>query len=94
MSVKRGIDISAHNGDINLFALKSQIDFVIIRVGFGTSGTLDKKFKRNADLCKSLGIPFGFYWYSYALNTTGAEKEAAACLKAIEPYKDSYTMGV
>ena len=61
MSVKRGIDISAHNGDINLAALKSQIDFVIIRVGFGTSGTIDKKFKRNADLCKTLGIPFGFY---------------------------------
>ena len=94
MSVKRGIDISAHQGDINLSALKSQIDFVIIRVGFGTSGTLDKKFKRNADLCKTLGIPFGFYWYSYAFNENGAEKEAKACLKAIEPYKDSYTMGV
>ena len=94
MSVKRGIDISAHNGDINLAALKSQIDFVIIRVGFGTSGTIDKKFKRNADLCKTLGIPFGFYWYSYALGVVGAEKEAYACLKAIAPYKDSYTMGV
>ena len=94
MSVKRGIDISAHNGDINLSALKSQIDFVIIRVGFGTSGTLDKKFKRNADLCKTLGIPFGFYWYSYALNEAGAEKEARACLQAIAPYKDSYSMGV
>ena len=94
MDVKRGIDISAHNGDINLSALKSQIDFVIIRVGFGTSGTLDKKFKRNADLCKALGIPFGFYWYSYALNKIGAEKEAYACLRAIAPYKDSYTMGV
>lgn len=92
--VRRGIDISAHNGNINLAALKSQIDFVIIRVGFGTKGTLDNKFKRNVELCKSLGIPFGFYWYSYALNEAGAEKEARACLNAIAPYKNDYSMGV
>ena len=73
---RRGIDISAHQGNINLGALKNQIDFVIIRVGYGVSGTIDTKFKRNADLCKSLGIPFGFYWYSYALDESGAKKEA------------------
>jgi GH25 family lysozyme M1 (1,4-beta-N-acetylmuramidase) len=91
---RRGIDISAHQGDIDLNALKSQIDFVIIRVGYGISGTIDKKFVRNADLCKSLGIPFGFYWYSYALNESGAEAEAQACINAIAPYKNDYTMGV
>ena len=90
---RRGIDISAHQGDINLLALKNQIDFVIIRVGYGTQGTIDTKFKRNADLCKSLGIPFGFYWYSYALDVTGAEREANAFLNAIAPYKDSYSYG-
>lgn len=90
---KRGIDISAHQGNIDLATLKSQIDFVIIRVGYGTQGTIDNKFKRNADLCKSLGIPFGFYWYSYALNVSGAEKEANAFLNAIAPYKDSYSYG-
>lgn len=92
--VKRGIDISAHQGNIDLNSLKSQIDFVIIRVGYGTKGTLDTKFKRNADLCKSLGIPFGFYWYSYALDEKGAAAEAEACINAIAPYKDKYSMGV
>lgn len=90
---KLGIDISTHQGKINLAALKDKIDFVIIRVGFGVSGTIDNKFKRNADLCKSLGIPFGFYWYSYALNEAGAEAEANAFLKAIEPYKNDYSYG-
>lgn len=53
MSIKLGIDISAHQGNINLEALKNNgVDFVIIRVGYGVSGTLDEKFKRNADLCK------------------------------------------
>lgn len=90
---KRGIDISAHQGDINLLALRNNIDFVIIRVGYGTNGTLDTKFKRNADLCKSLGIPFGFYWYSYALDENGAAKEANAFINAIAPYKNDYSYG-
>ena len=91
---KRGIDISAHQGNIDLAAIKNNIDFVIIRVGYGVNGTLDTKFKRNADLCKQLGIPFGFYWYSYALNAEGASREAQACIRAIEPYKNDYSMGV
>lgn len=88
---KRGIDISAHNGNIDLGALKSQIDFAIIRVGYGTKGTIDDKFRRNADLCNELGIPYGFYWYSYALDVEGANKEAYAFLNAIAPYHP--TMG-
>ena len=91
---KRGIDISAHQGDIDLSALKSQIDFVIIRVGYGTKGTIDNKFTRNADLCRSLGIPVGFYWYSYALDVEGAKKEAQAMINAIAPYKDIVKFGV
>lgn len=90
---KRGIDISAHQGDINLEALKSQIDFVIIRVGYGTKGTIDTKFKRNADLCRSLGIPVGFYWYSYALDVNGAKQEAQAFINAITSYKDITKFG-
>lgn len=90
---KLGIDISTFQGNIDLEALKDKIDFVIIRVGFGVSGTIDNKFRRNADLCKTLGIPFGFYWYSYALDEAGAEKEANAFLKAIEPYKNDYSYG-
>ena len=90
---KRGIDISAHQGNIDLAALKNEIDFVIIRVGYGTKGTIDTKFKRNVELCKALGIPFGFYWYSYALDEMGAVEEANAFLKAIEPYRNDYSYG-
>ena len=88
---KRGIDISAHNGNINLGALKSQIDFAIIRVGYGTKGTLDSKFKRNVELCEQIGLPYGFYWYSYALDVAGASQEADHFLKAIKSYHP--TMG-
>ena len=87
---KRGIDISGHQGNIDLGALKNQIDFVIIRVGYGVSGSIDSKFRRNADLCNQLGIPFGFYWYSYALDVDGAKKEAEHFINAIAPYHPTY----
>ena len=89
-----GIDISAHQGDIDLAALKRNgVQFAIIRVGYGVSGSIDSKFRRNADLCKSIGLPFGFYWYSYALDVDGAAEEARHFLNAVAPYKDSYSMG-
>ena len=93
-NAKIGIDISSHQGNIDLNTLKNQIDFVIIRVGYGTKGTIDSKFTRNADLCKKLGIPVGFYWYSYALDQNGARDEANAMIKAITPYKDIIKFGV
>lgn len=92
---KRGIDVSSWQGNIDLGTLKNNgVDFVIIRVGYGVSGTIDDKFRRNADLCVQLGIPFGFYWYSYALNVDGAIREAEHVINAIAPYKDTYSYGV
>lgn len=75
-----GIDISRHNGNIDLTPYKDQ--FVIIRAGYGKS-TVDPKFARNVAECKRLGIPFGVYWYSYALSVADAKKEAAKCLQTI-----------
>ena len=86
-----GIDISKHNGNIDLKPYKKQ--FVIIRVGYGNF-TLDSKFKRNVEECKKLNIPFGVYHYSYALNKSQAKEEAEAVLKAIKPYKDDIKVGV
>lgn len=86
-----GIDISEHNGLINLEPYRGQ--FVIIRVGWGNF-TLDKQFHRNVAECKRLGIPFGVYHYSYALNAYTAKKEAAAVLNAIAPYKNDIKVGV
>lgn len=86
-----GIDISKHNGDINLEQYKGQ--FVIIRVGYGHFH-LDEKFERNVNECKRLGIPFGVYHYSYALNEADAEAEAKGVLNAIAKYKNDIKVGV
>lgn len=86
-----GIDISKHNGNINLEQYKGQ--FVIIRVGYGHFH-LDEKFERNVAECKRLGIPFGVYHYSYALNEADAEAEAKGVLNAIAKYKNDIKVGV
>lgn len=85
-----GIDISKHNGNFNLAPFKDQ--FVIIRAGYGFN-TVDPKFKRNVEECIRLGIPFGCYWYSYALSVSDAKKEAAFFVKTIAPYKDEIQVG-
>ena len=86
-----GIDISEHNGNINLEPYRGQ--FVIIRAGYGNF-TLDKKFMRNVSECKMMGIPFGVYLYSYALNAERAKAEAEALLKVLEPIKNDIKVGV
>ena len=86
-----GIDISKHNGDINLEPYRGQ--FVIIRAGYGNF-TKDEKFARNVIECKRLGIPFGVYLYSYALNANEAKAEAHALLKVLEPIKNEIKVGV
>ena len=86
-----GIDISKHNGDINLEPYRGQ--FVIIRAGYGNF-TKDEKFARNVIECKRLGIPFGVYLYSYALNAEEAKAEAHALLKVLDPIKNEIKVGV
>lgn len=85
---KFGIDISKHQGDINLSALKDKVSFIIIRAGYST--TIDPKFERNYNLCKELGIPCGAYWYSYALSTESAKKEAQAFLNVLKGKQFEY----
>ena len=44
------------------------------------------RWKYNADECTRLGIPFGVYIYSYALNTDEARSEAEHVLRLVEGY--------
>lgn len=74
-----GIDISEHNGNINLKDYKR----VIIRAGWGI-GYVDKKFERNVKECEKLGIAYGVYWYSYATNVSTALKEVKTFLETIK----------
>ena len=76
----KGIDISEHNGQVDMEAVKQEVDFVIIRAGYG-SGFEDKWARHHARECERLGIPYGFYWYSYALNCEEIQEEAEAFVR-------------
>lgn len=83
----KGLDVSEFQGIVDWNEVKaSGYQFAMIRAGYG-SGTLDKQFKRNAEECNRIGLPFGVYWFCYALSAETARQEAEACLNAIAPYR-------
>lgn len=86
------IDVSEHQGKIDWEKVKPQIDGAILRCGYGMDIERqdDTYFRRNADECTRLGIPFGVYLYSYADSVEKARSEAAHVLRLIEGYKLSY----
>lgn len=86
------IDVSEHQGVINWDAVKGNVDGVIIRCGYGDNiaSQDDKQWKRNADECTRLGIPFGVYIYSYAKSEAQARSEAEHVLRLVKGYRLSY----
>ena len=87
------IDVSYHNGAINWEKAKAAgIDGAILRCGYGDNvkSQDDTQWKKNADECTRLGIPFGTYIYSYAKTLAQAKSEAQHVLRLIRGYKLSY----
>ena len=85
MNTYSGIDVSEHNGTIQWAKVKPHISFAMIRGGYGKN-TVDEKFKINALGCTNNKIPFGVYWFSYAINANDAVKEAKKCLSVIKSF--------
>lgn len=78
----RGIDISVHN-EIDWNKM-NDIDFVIIRAGYGRLiSQRDKKLDEHYAAAKAKNIHIGVYWYSYATSVAEAKIEAKVCLDAI-----------
>ena len=87
--MKKGIDVSKHNGNINWN--KVNVDFAILRAGYGNSvSQKDAKFEANYAGAKKAGIPIGAYWYSYAKTEADAKKEAEACLAILKGKQFEY----
>lgn len=80
-----GIDVSKHNTITNFGELAKNIDFVILRIGYGNNAKqIDSKFKYYYDKFKSLGIKIGGYWYSYAESVEDAKKELKAFKECVK----------
>lgn len=89
------LDISQWQKNIKYSKVKtSGIDGVMLRCGYtghGENRTLNKDalFDRHYSGFTKEGIPVGVYWYSCAVSTKEAEKEAAMVLKLIKTKKIS-----
>lgn len=78
-----GIDVSSHNGTLDWAAIKSAgVSFAILRAGYGRY-QVDSQFYRNVQGASAQGIPVGVYWFSYALDESGAKAEAQKCLETL-----------
>lgn len=84
-AVLKGMDVSRYQSEVDWEKAKSAgIDYAILRCGFGGEwdgqeenwNQDDPQFRRNADECTRLGIPFGVYLYSYATTVEEARSEA------------------
>lgn len=89
--LKRGIDVSKHQGTINWSKVKAAgIDFAIIRVGYRgySTGKIadDPYYLKNITGALDVGIEVGAYFFSTALNESEAREEAAYCIEKLKPY--------
>ena len=87
-----GIDVSKYQGDIGWETVYDNVDFAILRCGYGQDepDQDDIKWKRNADACTRFGIPFGVYIYSYADTVEKAASEAEHVKRLVKGYKLSF----
>ena len=89
---KKGIDVSVYQGDIDWAKAKKEIDFAILRVGYGQDikSQDDSKWSKNVKGCIDNNIPYGVYIYSYATTVAAAKGEADHVLRLIKGKKLSY----
>lgn len=89
----KGIDVSAHQGQIDWKKVKnSGIQFAILRLGFGRDiqSQDETYFESNVQGCESVGLPWGAYLYSYALNLEDAKSEVQHALRLIKNKRPEY----
>lgn len=82
------VDISYHNGTVDLSKAKKYIAGVVARCSYGwSSSNIDKQWGNNAKQANELNIPLFAYHFCYARNEEEAKKEAKLALKACQNYQ-------
>ena len=84
--IYKGVDISSHNSITWNKVNPKEIDFVMIRAGYGFK-TEDKSFRTNIENAIRLGLHIGIYWFSYASTVEQAIEEAKGCLNIIGQFR-------
>lgn len=92
MLANRVADISTFQPDIDYVKLEKDFDGVIIRIGYrgySAKGMLaeDNMFEKHVTGMINNHIPFGFYFFSQAVNETEAKEEADYAYSKIQQYE-------
>jgi GH25 family lysozyme M1 (1,4-beta-N-acetylmuramidase) len=84
-SVGKGVDISHWDGNINFKKLAKEVDFVIIRCGYGSNTTKhdDRKFETYVKGCRDNDIPYGVYLYAHAKTVAAGKSEGQHALRQL-----------
>ena len=94
MSKAKGIDVSTFQGKIDWDQVKGsgKVEFAMLRMGYGNDlpEQDDVQFERNVSECDRVGMPWGAYLYSYAVNQEQAKSEAEHILRLMEGKKPLY----
>lgn len=86
--MKKIIDVSEHNGALELDKASKSVDGIIARCSWGWGNDqIDKQWQSNASQADRLGIPFYAYHFAYARNAEEAKKEAQLALSACKNHK-------
>ena len=101
--ILHGVDVSRHNGVVNWEKVKAAgIDFVILRIGYSRLNTdikisktnpgplrltKDENYDMNLSGVRNAGLPLGIYYFSQAVTTKEAKKEAAYVLELLDGMK-------
>ena len=87
----KGIDVSVWQGSIDWSKTKDEIDFAILRAGYGRHvSQKDDRFEEYYAACEKYNIPKGAYWFSYATTKDEAIQEAKACIECLKGKKFEY----
>ena len=94
-NVKKIIDISSYQGDIDWEKVKKEagIDGVIVRIAAGCEKE-DSKLAKNIEALKKYNIPYGIYIYSYAENYNEGKLYAEFTINTINKYNLNPSLGV
>ncbi len=93
-TVLRGVDVSYAQGNIDwaTVAMGGQVDFAILRCGYGQDQTDqdDTMWEVNTAACERYNIPYGTYFFCYARTPEEAAGEARHALRLLEGKKLTY----
>ena len=92
VTVKKGIDVSKFQGDIDWEKVKKDgMEFAFIRCGYRgyETGKIveDEKFEDNIKACNEIGIDAGVYFFTEAKSVAEGKEEADFVIDLLEEYE-------